>query len=262
VLKLCSFKVAAHSNGYRFGELLLKTVFDYGVTNRYDWVFAAVFEKYTSIIELFEQFGFSHLRQRTHLGELVLAKPLTPEAEPRRQLTPLAYHVRYGPHYFWPSGVPWYVLPIQPRFASTLFPESASQATLFPGRHPSGNALRKAYLCHSPTRSIQPGAVLAFYRSRSERGIVVIGVVENTLVWTSSIEIARTVGKRTVYSLREIERLCRQPVLVILFRQSRVLRPGISFKELIEAKVLSRGPQSITMLDLEAVEWLQQRIAE
>lgn len=260
LLKLCSFKVSEEFNGFRFGELLLKAVFEHAFDNRYDWIFVTVFQKYNKLIELFEDFGFSKMKDKTMLGELILAKPLRPEVEKRTVQKPLDYHIRYGPRLF-RTEVPWYVIPIQPRFARVLFPESARQRTLLPGLYAFGNAIKKAYLCNSPTRSIPRGSALLFYRSRKERGGISIGIVEETLISSSSEEIARAVGKRTVYTLKEIEELCRRAVLTILFRQARVFRPPIPYIELIRGGVFSRPPQSVMALEGEGLEWAQNRMA-
>lgn len=97
VLKICSFKVSEQYNGFRFGELLLKSVFEYAHAHRYDWLFVTTFEKYSRLIELFEAFGFARLPEETPLGELVLAKPLRPDVNGIPPEDPLLFHVRYGP---------------------------------------------------------------------------------------------------------------------------------------------------------------------
>ena len=42
ILKLCSMKVSAAYAGFKFGELLLKTIFRYAEANQYDWIFVEV----------------------------------------------------------------------------------------------------------------------------------------------------------------------------------------------------------------------------
>ena len=259
VLKLCSFKVSDDRSGNRFGELLLKAVFEHSFENQYEWLFVTVFPKYNKLIELFEEFGFSKTSTRTILGELILVKPL--RATPHfAETDPLRYHIRHGPQRFLLTEA-WYLVPILPRYAAILFPEASAQATLFPGKHPFGNAIRKAYLCHSPVRSISPGSLLLFYRSRTDRGIIAIGVTERTLVSSSSEEIAREVAMRTVYSLREIAELCKVPVLALLFRQARIVKPLIGVKDLRRGGVITHPPQSITEVRGGALSWIQKRLA-
>jgi GNAT superfamily N-acetyltransferase len=259
VLKLCSFKVSERYSGARFGELLLKAVLEHAMSNSYDWVYVTVFDKHERLVELFETFGFSRLAARTALGELILAKPGHPDLG-MPPTSPLSFHIRYGPRFF-RADVPWFVVPIQPRYTRVLFPESSEQKALHPGAHPFGNAIRKAYLCRAQIRTLSEGCVLLFYRSNEDRGVIAVGVVEETLVSSSAEQLVRIVGKRTVYSLKEIETMCSRPVLAILFRQARVLEKTISTEDLIRQGVFIRPPQSIMTLEGGGLEWLKRTVA-
>jgi L-amino acid N-acyltransferase YncA len=260
VLKVCTFKVSEEYSGYRFGELLLKAVLEHARASSYRTVYVTVFEKHGALIDLLDEFGFESQGTRTALGELVLVKSLLPSSEDCATLNPLSFNRRYGPYGVKIRGVATFVVPIKPQFHRVLFPDAEDQISLWPGAHAFGNSIRKAYLCNAPIRAITPGANLLFYRSADIRAVTVLGVVEDTTVTRSATEAARFVGKRTVYSLREIEKLCTSPVLAILFRQSRVLREPIPLKELIAQRVLTASPQSIRTVPKEATEWLEERL--
>ncbi|MCJ7668098.1 MAG: GNAT family N-acetyltransferase [Anaerolineae bacterium] len=260
ILKICSFKVSEEHNGFRFGELLLKTVFVYASSNRYDWIYVTVFEKYGDLIGLLEDFGFHDMGHRTKLGEVVLAKPMSFTEADRDSQHPLAFNIRYGPFAAKIKGALAFVVPIKPQYHRLLFPEAEQQLELMPGRHPFGNSIRKAYLSNAAIRTITPGANLLFYRSEDIRSVTCLGIVESTLVSSSPIEIARYVGKRTVYRFAEIEALCQREVLAILFRQSRILKDTISLEELIANSVLSAAPRSILTVPEGSTAWLQTRL--
>ncbi len=260
VLKICSFKVSEQYNGYRYGELLLKTIFDYADARNFEWLYLTAFEKHTGLIRLLEAFGFESLGARTPVGELILAKPMTFSDTDEEAADALGFNVRFGPHAIKVAGVPAFVVPIQPRWHRLLFPDAEMQQPLWPGRHPFGNALRKAYLCNSQVRSITPGALLLFYRSGDQQGVTAIGVAEDTLVSQSPARISRFVGTRTVYSLTDIERLCRARVLPVLFRQARLLDKPIGLRELRQRGALAGPPQSIGRVHTEAMEWLRERL--
>jgi hypothetical protein len=123
-----------------------------------------------------------------------------------------------------------------------------------------GNALRKAYLCNSGSREIRPGSILAFYRSEDVKALTVLAVTEDTLVSDHATEIARFVGKRTVYPFSEIERLCEKELLAILFRQTRVLEAPLLLDNLLRNKIIAAAPQSITKLSLAARKWIQTQL--
>jgi ribosomal protein S18 acetylase RimI-like enzyme len=261
-LKICSFKVGSEFRGFRFGELLLKAVFGFAEVNRYAAAFVTVLPKHEELVALFEGFGFSTTGDRTSLGELILVKQFAVAFSADAALSPLDFHVRYGPRALRSPDDPAFLIPIQPRYSDVLFPENAVYHSLFPGHFPFGNGLRKAYLSHSGIRALPVGATLYFYRSQMDRGLIAVGVLERIIVSECPEMIAREVARRTVYTLREIEALCSQgPVLALLFRQSRVLVPYVRVRDLTGAGVFRYPPQSIQRVGEEGGRWLFQRTA-
>jgi hypothetical protein len=85
-----------------------------------------------------------------------------------------------------------------------------------------------------------------------------LGIVEESFKSSVSDKIARTVGKRTVYSLDEINELCQSSVLVILFRQAKVYFPVIPVKKLLSKRLFRRPPQSIMSLKGKGLSWIKQ----
>jgi GNAT superfamily N-acetyltransferase len=268
-LKVCTFKVADSYSGQKYGELLLKAIFEQAHTEGYVGLFVSVLEKQQALISLLEDFGFRAMPGvRTSIGELIFEKPHGPADAP--SMTALEQHVRYGPPSLRLTGTNCFVVPIEPRWHRVLFPdaEPTDEAALFPATlglttQPFGNALRKAYLCNAPTRLLRPGDTLLFYRSSDERAVYVVGVCEDTLVSRDPAEIVAAVGRRTVYSLNEIRNLARRnDVLAVMFRQDRVLRSDpISLADLTGHGVLTSWPQAITQIRSEGAEWLAQRLA-
>jgi ribosomal protein S18 acetylase RimI-like enzyme len=258
ILKICTLKVSEEYRGYRFGELLLKPVLAYTRANSYDWVFVTVFAKYDQLINLLHDFGFEEIDRETAVGEKILFKPIRWSGADKESLDPMRFSVRFGPGTMKLRKVPTYIVPIQPRYTRVLFPEGESQVEMFPGQHPFGNSIRKAYLCNASIRKIARGDGLLFYTSEIVKGITALGVVESTLVSDDPNEIARYAGKQTVYSYSEIESLClTRPVLAILFRQVKVLETPISFRRLRARSILSGPPQSIQRMPEEAKAWLE-----
>lgn len=72
-------------------------------------------------------------------------------------------------------------------------------------------------------------------------------------------DVARFVGKRTVYSYKEIEVLCQKEVLTIPFRHARVLPGRISLAELIAQGAIGGTPQTITPCRTASIPWLESR---
>lgn len=261
VLKLCSFKVAEAFRGRRYGELLLKTIFDYCAENRMTHIYVEVFEHHAELVTLFEEFGFARRPLGTTRNELVMAKTFVADVA-AGELDALEYHVRFGPPSLRLDDGHVLIVPIQPQYHRMLFPDAGPEIPLYGvGVQPYGNAIRKAYLSNATIRAVQPGDTVLFYRSQDLKAIFVAGVVERTIASDDPVHIARAVGQRTVYSLEDIVDMCNQrEVLAILFRQDRILRNRIERAELEGAGVMLRPPQTISHVRSEGLEWLRGRI--
>jgi L-amino acid N-acyltransferase YncA/predicted nucleic acid-binding protein len=259
-LKICSFKIAERCRGYRFGELLLKAIFDYANQNQQASIYITTFDKQVELLNLLDNFGFETLCTSDR-GEVVLLKRLKFLSKDCATLTPLEFHIKFGPNQVRFDGVNSFLIPIVPKYHETLFPEAEAQLKLLPGQHPFGNGIRKAYLCHAKIRRIAPGDVIFFYRSGKHSGIATHGVVENIIISSDPREIARCVGKRTVYAYPEIENLCRKgDVLVILFRLAHSVIEPIALKTLLEKNIIRKAPQSIISLSSETAKWLRNQL--
>ena len=70
-LKVCLFKGSERHPGMRYGELLLKSMFDYAYSNDYGSAYVTVFPKHIYLVELMKQFGFLDCEERKGC-ELVL----------------------------------------------------------------------------------------------------------------------------------------------------------------------------------------------
>ncbi len=258
VLKVCTLKVAAHAEGAKRGELLLKSVFRYACDREHDLIYVEVFEEHTGIVRLLGDFGFDEHPLRSHRGELVMVKDRRPSAADA-QLDPLTFHRRFGPPAVLVRDV--FVIPIQPGWHDTLFPEARHQLELL-APAASGNAIKKAYLSNSHTTLVTPGAVILFYRSGDARSITAVGVVDHAARFGDPDEVRRFVGARTVYTQAEIVELCRRgDVLALLFRQDRLLSTPWPLQQLRTAGVLKSAPQSITRItDPGAITWIKAQL--
>jgi GNAT superfamily N-acetyltransferase len=257
VLKLCTFKVSQRHGGLKYGELLLKAIFGHAQENGYDTLFTTTFERQVGLVALLEEFGFVQGNQPTPGSEIVLVKALVSDDAARAALTPLEFHVRFGPRALKLDGENIFFVPIRPEYHGRLFPDAESQMDLLPGQHAYGNAIRKAYLCNAPIRSLRGGDVLLFYRSETG-GIRAVGVVEQTLVSNAASRIAAFVGKRTVYKYEQIEALCGKEVLAILFRHALNLTAAVPLATLSEHAGLKAAPQSITQVPPQGLAWVRR----
>ena len=178
-------------------------------------------------------------------------------------MTPLDYHVTFGPPALSIQADQTFIVPIVPEYHRLLFPDAERQLNL-PGLEtdrPFGNALRKAYLCHAATGAVGPGATLLFYRSHDIKAITCIGVVEGASREASAESIIRLVSTRTVYSYDEIQHLATTSVLVIRFRQDRVLDQPLPLANLQRRQLISGHPQTVSRVRKEGIPWLRDQIS-
>lgn len=259
VLKICTLKVADSHNGFRYGELLIRGVVERCRKAGLQETYVTVLPKHERLLELLGDFGFIEQPARTERGEVVMRKLLCPPAVVT--VEPLRHHVLFGPGALRLRAGQVFVVPVRPEWFEPLFPDVGRyQGTLFD--RPLSNAIRKAYLSNASTRMITPGATLLFYRSQEGQAVGSAGVVEDVLISEDPERVATHVGKRTVYDLGSIAKMCRQgEVVAIRFRQDRVLDTPIPYRELLERGVLRGPPQSVTAVsNEEAVKWLKTRL--
>jgi len=250
-LKLCTFKVAPGVRGQKIGELFLKAAFRYATANRLANVFIhGDLNQHHFLFEMLEDFGFSQVG--THPGtnkqDVVYLKKHPVDA-PSDVLLPFPFLKDYFPHFRSDAAVAKYIVPIQPRYHKILFPDYFSpfdaQLDLLRSPNTVGNAIKLAYLCHAPLQRMNPGDIVLFYRSRDERAITSIGIVENYGTLTDPDQIAALVKRRTVYSMGEICLMAQKATKVMLFRLVQHFAKPLSQVWLESHHVVKAAPQSI-----------------
>lgn len=262
VLKVCTFKVSEEHEGYRFGELLLKALFDYAEANDYDWLYLTVLPNKGFLLEYLTDFGFERRGYTQDGREVIMAKHRRYSREDLEHLDAFTFHLKFGPPAVKWVQTPAFIVPIQPVYHERLFPEADPQTNLFSGREPHGNAIRKAYLSKSNISVLRPGDLLYFYESRGGVGVSTVGVVETVHLSSDPHDIVRAVGKRTLYTFEEIARLASGPnphVLAIDFRQARVLDRPLGLDELLRNGVVTAAPQSIQTIPQRGAHWIAQQ---
>ncbi|WP_083428693.1 hypothetical protein [Microbacterium sp. AR7-10] len=275
-IKLSTFKVADFAAGRRLGELLLKAVLRWAANEygRPSDMFVEVDASQDRLQEFLTDFGFIQVgvKDQNHPDEQVWLKTLDPPAG--SDLEGLPHHIAYGPEAI-RAGQPIFVIPIIPKWYEDLFPDAEvfgpSGAVPISGADPEpkahGNAIKKAYLCRSPTNHIPPGSTLLFYRSqgglKGDGAVVALGVAERSHKSQDPIETIELSFKRTVYSEEDVADLHNDgsAVLTILFRHDRFIVPPWPVDELRAHSVVTTWPQSVTRVkNPEGIAWVEQQL--
>ena len=204
-LKIGTFKVI--SNGYKLGERFLKIVFDNALNYHVDEVYVTLFrrtEEHERLIGLLEDWGFcQHGAKRTPTGdELVFVKtfhPVPDQAQPKLTYPFIDRERRY------------FIVPIYPQYHTELFPDSIlnnESPQDFIENEPHRNAIQKVYICRSIYRDLEPGDIIAFYRTGGYYKAVIstVGIVEGVVHDISSeddfIQLCR---KRSVFTDNQLK---------------------------------------------------------
>lgn len=243
-LKLCTFKVDEACRGRKIGELFLKAAFRFGTENACESIFLHADKEQDYLIRLLHDFGFEG--RGTYKDDVVLVKehPRLPPTMPA--LSSLEYSRRFFPHFRHDHSVRKFVVPIQPQYHDILFPDyHMPQKQLFDLHGSVGNAIKLAYLCHAPTKSIAAGDLLLFYRTKDLQAVTSIGVVERFETLSDAALIATMVRRRTAYSLEEIQQMALKPTRVILFRLIRHIEHPVTYDRLQSEGVVSGPIQTI-----------------
>lgn len=270
ILKICTFKVTPEKRGTKLGELLLKQALWFAQSNGYDVVYLTTKAEQEALIDLLDYYGFQHTTTMDG-EEFVYEKQLSRdrlEASDDEDLYEAAK--RNYPRFYTGSRVEAYVVPIREAYHDTLFPElkDDAQGDLLSlagwgtGPKRPGNTIRKVYLCRAPANLSAPGSLLYFYKGSSNlqpsQAITTVGVFEDMQLATSTTELMRLAGGRSVYSekaLQEWEATPDRPVKVINFLLAGYISPPLVLGALNSEGVFgSHPPQSVTRLSRERLE--------
>lgn len=250
ILKLCTFKVDVSARGKKLGERLLYIAFDFCVKNGVHWAYLHTYgEEQKTLVGLCEEYGFYRLGK--YKKDDVYIKPMKLKQEDLGSLESLK---RYYPFFQDNNTVQKYIIPIQPRYHEDLFPDfSSMKGSLFESDQSlyssQGNTIKKAYLCHSNTKSLKKGDVVLFYRSTDKKSIQCMGIVEDAFISDNIEEVFPKIAKRTVYTHSDLEEILSKDTLIILFRFIP-LNDEISWKK-IQSVGIKGNIQSIRKISNE-----------
>ncbi len=91
LLKISTFKVSPEYSGNKYGELLLKAVFDQCATSQVAGIYVTVFEKHAELLDVFAAFGFDTIDERSSLANSSSTSGFTVPSRRPRQLAPWTF---------------------------------------------------------------------------------------------------------------------------------------------------------------------------
>jgi predicted nucleic acid-binding protein len=250
-LKICTFNVT--HRGRKLGELFLKVAIRHALENNLNETYLTHYTKPNDqLINLIEEYGFIKLA-RKNSGEDVYFK-IFDTAIPKEEIqsnTPVDLNKKYYPAFYDGQQVRRHIVPIRPLYHDRLFIEYRRRIpSIFEGAGElitEGNTIKKAYICRTKSKKLNPGDILFFYRSIDRRELTSICTTENVFRNVKKYEdVIKLVGNRTVYSKDDLlEILSQGPATIIIFLLHFDLKQYISLNNLQRARVVRRAPQSV-----------------
>ena len=276
ILKICTFKVRPEKRGIKLGELLLKKVFWFAHTNKYDLVYLTTYDNQVAFIDLLEFYRFTNTATKPD-GELIYEKRLSRDAlVPVRGTSNFEVNRLNYPRFITQSSIMAFCVPIKEAYHDILYPDLKSQdePDLFDsfgmtgGPKRPGNTIRKVYLCRAPSNLGPAGSLLLFYKGKSKRGpsqaITSLGIFEECSIAKSTKDLMLLTGGRSVYSEPQLngwEATATRPVKVINYLLAAYIEPSISLEELREiGAIKGHPPQSIFEVSRAHLETLLPRM--
>ena len=251
-LKLCTFKVAPALYGQKIGELFIRLAIDYCINQRIDETYLTHFVKDPDrLVELIDEFGFKQVALKNK--ENIYLKRLVVKREELIEIDPLKIVQEYYPTYYDGRYVKKFIVPIIPEYHEKLFTDSQKRQTKiteFSGEFiVEGNTIKKAYLSHSADRQVAKGSVILFYRSKDEKALTSVGVVDEVhRGLRDPRKIMELVRKRTVYTEEEIEDMVERPVHVMMFRHLFHLQTPLKLEVMRRMGISGVPPQTIKQI--------------
>ncbi len=250
VLKISTFKISEYMQGWKLGELFIKTVFAYANKNKYEYIYLTTRQdKQEYLINLIEDFGFRYFGRCDKNRDEVFVKKIPRNGVKDINLSAIEFHKMYSPFIKCKTDVNKFMVPIKPAYHDILFPEIEDGKRLF-YTHPSvGNTIKKAYLSHANTNQMKSGDLLLFYRSKDKKAITTLGIVEKTFKSSDLDQILEEVAKRTVYSYVEIQELSKKETHIILFRLIEHFESPFITKNWMKENNIDKKCQSICQIE-------------
>jgi hypothetical protein len=198
-LKIGTLKINPH--GTRLGERFIKKSIDYALSNGINTLYVTVFEKHTSLLDLFLRYGFKLYggKESKNGTEQVLIKKLNKEYE--------NIYLSYPKVNLNNSNM--YLLAIYPEYHTRLFPDSKLITEPFDIVKDVShtNSIRKVYISKiQATAALRKGDVIVIYRTKPKNDN---GSAEYRSVATSICVVERVTAIKSFKTFGEFKDACK-----------------------------------------------------
>jgi DNA-binding transcriptional regulator YhcF (GntR family) len=204
------------------------------------------------LVSLIEQYGFFKIAKKS-TGEDIYFKRFKRDIQKEdiESIPPVNLNKIYYPAFYDGPRVRKHIIPIKPEYHDRLFIEYRHRIpSIFEGAGElitEGNTIKKAYICRTMSKKLNPGDILLFYRSKDKKELTSVCTAEKIFQKIERYEeVIKIVGKRTVYSKDELSEILKHgPATIIIFLLHFELNRYISLHNLQRAAIVRKAPQSV-----------------
>lgn len=216
-LKIGTFKVNGHNT--RVGERFFKKAFDYALNHFAEEIYVTIFDRAMQkpLIQKVKNFGFQEYGKKG--DELVFVKSMHSDCNDPENDYPLIHRDKRSK----------YVLSVQPRFHSRLFPDSSVRNERYDimADVSHANSIHKIYISFMHgTRYLKKGDILLIYRTTDEEGrawfksvvtsVCVVEEIKNLTDFKNVDEYLKYVKGYSVFTETELRRYFANPQFVVI----------------------------------------------
>lgn len=197
------------ARGTKLGERIIKKMFDHALSERAEEIYVTVFDSHGGLIRLFERYGFEEKASKiTPNGqEIVLVRSLNRVENDITLDYPLIST----------NGQSFFLLSIYPEYHTKLFPDSMlrTETSHIVEDVSHTNTIHKVYIGGCPLTMMQPGDIVAIYRTTDIQGkayyrsvVTSLCVIEETRSrkdFASEADFLRYCGPHSVFTDKELK---------------------------------------------------------
>lgn len=245
ILKIGTFKIDAH--GTKMGEQFIKIIMDYALNENVDVCYVTIYEKYRTLIDLVEEFGFEFhgTKGRGKHTENVYIKKMNKITGDIKKNFPLIDY----------TTAKKYLLSIYPQYHSVMFPDSilTTENKNIIRDVSYTNSIQKVYVCSmEQVEKLNYGDIVIIYRTAEDgkkaeysavaTSVCVVEEIKNQEEFFSFEDFYEYVSKYSVFDKKDLlSRFNRGRCKTIKMTYNVAMKKRIVRHNLIEKIGLERG---------------------
>lgn len=250
-IKISTFKVSEKIKWQKRWELILRQIIMHWISMRKQNLYIEVKNNKIFFINWLLSFWFESIwSKKGDTDSTVLRKNIMP-VESDNGI------VKNYPYYFFWEDTNIFLIPIQSQYATKLFPNSSDQLSLNVEDNVCWNTIKKSYLSNKKITSFKKWDLIFFYltwtwkssKYDNNQRLISFGVIDDFLYTRDLSEAISFIWKRSVYTIKEIEKMVETWISIINFRYCDDFKSKLTYEMLLQENIINWPIQSILKIE-------------